>query len=239
MGNEAITMTDIIKYLHTFSTGVVFIRLLLAACCGGMIGFCRSVKRRGAGLKTHLLVCMGSALIMMTGEYIYREVSMGTGDVARMSAQVVSGVGFLGAGTIMVTGGNQVRGLTTAAGLWTCAGIGLALGIGFYSGGLIATGITFFAYVYMQRIDEFAYEHSKVYEYYVEFRSRHDFLHFMTVMKEHGYRFIDLELERTKKSKDGGMIVTMTIEAGVKAKEKENIQAFMETLEGVLSVTEI
>ena len=89
------------EYLHTFCVPVVLLRLLLATVCGGIIGFFRSVKKRGAGFKTHILVCLGATLIMMTGEYIFRFVSNGTGDVARMAAQVVSGVGFLGAGTIM------------------------------------------------------------------------------------------------------------------------------------------
>lgn len=229
---------ELMTYLHTFSTGVVVIRLLLATLCGGLIGFCRSVKKRGAGFKTHLLVCLGSALIMMTGEYIYEYVSVGTGDVARMAAQVVSGVGFLGAGTIMVTGGNQVRGLTTAAGLWTCAGIGLALGIGFYSGGIVCTIITFFVYVYMQRIDEFAYEHSRVYEFYAEFRSRTDVIAFMSEMKAHGYKFIDLELGKSKKNKNETVTVNMTVEVGPKAKNKD-VQEFIESMEGLLSITEV
>lgn len=141
MNMEVLQVID--EYLHTFSIPVVLIRLLLATVCGGAIGFLRSVKRRGAGFKTHILVCLGATLIMMTGEYIFRHVSNGTGDMARMAAQVVSGVGFLGAGTIMVTGKNQVKGLTTAAGLWACSGIGLAIGIGFYSGAIICTVIVF------------------------------------------------------------------------------------------------
>ena len=147
------------EYLHTFTVPVVMIRLLLATVCGGVIGFFRSVKKRGAGFKTHILVCLGATLIMMTGEYTFRFVSNGTGDVARMAAQVVSGVGFLGAGTIMVTGRNQIKGLTTAAGLWACSGIGLAIGIGFYSGAIICTLIVFLVYNYLEKIDEYAYEH--------------------------------------------------------------------------------
>lgn len=230
---------ELLTYLHTFSTGVVIIRLLLATLCGGLIGFCRSVKKRGAGFKTHLLVCLGSALIMLTGEYIYCYISHGTGDVARMAAQVVSGVGFLGAGTIMVTGGShQVRGLTTAAGLWTCAGIGLALGIGFYSGGIVCTIITFFVYVYMQRIDEFAYEHSRVYEFYAEFQTRTDVMEFISEMKVHGYKFIDFEIGRPRKNKSEIVSVNMTIEVGPKAKNKDVLE-FIEGMEGLLSIAEV
>lgn len=176
---------------------------------------------------------------MLTGEYIHCYVSEGTGDVARMAAQVVSGVGFLGAGTIMVTGGShQVRGLTTAAGLWTCAGIGLALGIGFYSGGIVCTIITFFVYVYMQRIDEFAYEHSRVYEFYAEFQSRADVMEFISEMKINGYKFIDFEIGKPRKNKNETVGVNMTIEVGPKAKNKD-IMAFIEDMDGVLSIAEV
>lgn len=110
---------------------------LFSLVAGTLIGLDRSMKRRGAGIKTHVLVCLGSALVMMTGQFIQLNYE-GTMDVARMGAQVISGVGFLGVGTIIVTGHNQVKGLTTAAGLWACACIGLAIGIGFVDGALLA-----------------------------------------------------------------------------------------------------
>ena len=98
---------------------------------GGIVGVEREKKGRPAGLRTYMLVCSGSALVMMTNQYLavcYPQV-----DVSRMASQVISGIGFLGAGTIILTGKNQVRGLTTAAGLWAVACLGLAIGIGFYS----------------------------------------------------------------------------------------------------------
>lgn len=113
--------------------GSVFLRVLLSAFIGAFIGVDRVKKGRPAGIKTHALVCMGSALVMLTSEHLFL-VSNGGTDIGRLSAQVISGVGFLGAGTIMVTGRNQIKGLTTAAGLWFAATLGLAIGIGFYSG---------------------------------------------------------------------------------------------------------
>lgn len=115
----------------------VGLRLAFSLVAGTLIGLDRSMKRRGAGIKTHVLVCLGSALVMMTGQFIQLNYE-GTIDVARMGAQVISGVGFLGVGTIIVTGHDQVKGLTTAAGLWACACIGLAIGIGFVDGALLA-----------------------------------------------------------------------------------------------------
>lgn len=107
------------------------VRLLLAAFIGGIIGLEREHSRRPAGLRTHMLVTLGSTLIML----ISLDVFDGS-DSARLAAQVVSGIGFLGAGTIIRTGGNII-GLTTAAGLWVCAGVGLAIGAGYYFGAIV------------------------------------------------------------------------------------------------------
>lgn len=230
--------TSINTYLHTFCVPVVFIRLLMAAACGGGIGYLRSVKKRGAGFKTHILVCVGAALIMMTGQYIYAYISGGNGDVARLAAQVVSGVGFLGAGTIMVTGGNQIKGLTTAAGLWASSGIGLAIGIGFYSGGFFATLIVFFVYNFMERVDEYAYEHSRVYDLYVEFESRQYITPFMLEMKKNGFKFLSIQLSKSKKNKDDIVSATMSIEVNTKSKGVD-VHKIIENLEGVNSVEEI
>ena len=115
--------------------GVVF-RLLSALIVGLTVGIDREMKRRGAGIKTHVLVCLGAALVMITSQYLMENFD-GSTDISRMGAQVISGVGFLGVGTIIVTGRNQVRGLTTAASLWVCACVGLAAGAGYIVGVLI------------------------------------------------------------------------------------------------------
>ena len=112
------------------------IRLGAALLVGGILGLEREKKKRAAGLRTYMLVCVGSCLIMLTNQYIYQIT--GAGDPMRLGAQVISGIGFLGAGTIMVRKHSQVVGLTTAAGLWTTACIGLALGAGFYWPGIVA-----------------------------------------------------------------------------------------------------
>lgn len=108
----------------------VIVRCLAAVLLGGVIGLERGLKNRAAGFRTYMLVCLGSCIVMVTNQYIHQ--IYGTGDPVRMGAQVISGIGFLGAGTIIVTSRSQIKGLTTAAGLWASACIGLALGIGFY-----------------------------------------------------------------------------------------------------------
>lgn len=108
----------------------VVLRPLVAILLGGVIGLERGLKNRAAGFRTYMLVCLGACIVMLTNQYIYQ--LLGTGDPVRMGAQVISGIGFLGAGTIIVTSRSQIKGLTTAAGLWCSACVGLAVGIGFY-----------------------------------------------------------------------------------------------------------
>lgn len=127
------------------SDGEVILRLTLSAIAGGIVGMEREANNRPAGLRTHVLVTLGSTLIMLISMYGFQ--GLGTdgngGEPARLAAQVVSGIGFLGAGTILRTG-NNIRGLTTAASIWVCGGIGLAIGNGYYLGGLATTFIVLF-----------------------------------------------------------------------------------------------
>lgn len=132
----------------------IFVRLLLATLLSGLIGFERESRGRAAGLRTHILVCIGSALAMLTSIYmfdIYRGVA--TVDPTRIAAQVITGVGFLGAGTILRSGAT-VKGLTTAASLWAVAGIGLAVGCGFYFAALVGTTLVFITLVLFSKIEE-------------------------------------------------------------------------------------
>ncbi|SHI83548.1 putative Mg2+ transporter-C (MgtC) family protein [Geosporobacter subterraneus DSM 17957] len=125
------------------TTYELILRLILSAIIGGLIGIEREANNRPAGLRTHILVTLGSALIMLISTHGFNNLPA-TGDPARLAAQVVSGIGFLGAGTILRTG-NSIRGLTTAASIWVCGGIGLAIGGGYYLGGLTTAGIVLFS----------------------------------------------------------------------------------------------
>lgn len=122
------------------STFEIVIRLILSAILGGLIGTEREVNNRPAGLRTHILVTLGSTLIMLVSMDGFSHLANGSGDPSRLAAQVVSGIGFLGAGTIMRTG-NNIKGLTTAASLWVSAGIGLAIGTGYYLGAIVTATI--------------------------------------------------------------------------------------------------
>jgi putative Mg2+ transporter-C (MgtC) family protein len=128
------------------SDGEVVLRLILSAVAGGIVGMEREASNRPAGLRTHILVTLGSTLIMLISMYGFQGLGAdhSGGEPARLAAQVVSGIGFLGAGTILRTG-NNIRGLTTAASIWVCGGIGLAIGNGYYLGGVATTIIVLFS----------------------------------------------------------------------------------------------
>lgn len=131
----------------------IVIRLILAAVLSGLIGLEREVHGRAAGFRTHILVCVGSALIMMTSLHVFSLYrGLANADPARIAAGVVMGIGFIGAGTIMRFKAS-VKGLTTAASLWTIAGIGLAVGSGFYNGAIITTAIVLIVLVFFSRLE--------------------------------------------------------------------------------------
>ncbi len=137
----------------------VVIRIIASFVLGALIGIDRGAKRRGGGARTDAAVCVGAAIVMMTGQYM--EVRYpGASDMARMASQVVSGVGFLGAGSILVTG-HQVKGLTSAASIWICACVGLAVGIGFLDGAVLVTGILLAGLHMLPWIEEKVYQHSR------------------------------------------------------------------------------
>jgi len=141
----------------------LFFRLALSCVLGGIIGYERQSRRKSAGLRTNVLVCLGSCLIMVLSEALYFNVEGRTNaDPARLAAQVVSGIGFLGAGAIMKEGLN-VTGLTTAACLWVVAGVGLAVGAGYYTGALFTTGLIFATLGTLSRIDEWVMHEQNLY----------------------------------------------------------------------------
>lgn len=131
----------------------IIIRIILSCILGGLIGLERESLNKSAGFRTHILVCVGSALIMIVSQEIYFMYQGKTAlDPGRIAAQVVSGIGFLGAGTIMREGAT-VKGLTTAASLWVVAGVGLAVGSGLYFSALVTTGVVFIALIYLGKVE--------------------------------------------------------------------------------------
>jgi len=182
----------------------VVLRILAAIVVGGLIGLERGLKNRPAGLRTYMTVCLGACLIMLTNQYIYQVTA--TGDPVRMGAQVISGIGFLGAGTIIVTRRNQIKGLTTAAGLWAAAGVGLALGIGFYEAGLIGGLAIFSVMTLLQKMDNSMHRKTKTMEIYVELNRDCNLGSFLTQVREK-----DIIVQDTAREQDND------VEGGIRA----------------------
>lgn len=149
-----------IEMLRDLTPAAILTRLLLSVILGGVLGVEREQKRKPAGFRTYVIVCLGAALVMMTNQYAH--IYMGAPDSTRLAAQVISGIGFLGAGTILVTKNNQVRGLTTAAGLWAAAALGLAVGCGFYTGAIMAFLAILISIRVLQVLDYVIYRKSPV-----------------------------------------------------------------------------
>lgn len=171
----------------------LLLRVLTAIVVGGVLGLERGRKNRPAGLRTYMLVCLGSAVVMMTNQYISQ--CTGTGDPVRMGAQVISGIGFLGAGSIMVTRRNQIRGLTTAAGLWSAACVGLAIGVGFYELALLG-GITIFVVLtVIHRVDSYSRRRSRVFDVFVELSGRDKVPQFIRYLRKRELTMSNLQME--------------------------------------------
>lgn len=174
------------------------VRILASIVVGGLIGMERGMKNRPAGLRTYMLVCVGACLIMLTNQYIYQ--TTGTGDPMRLGAQVISGIGFLGAGTIVVTKHNQIKGLTTAAGLWASAGVGLAFGIGFYEGALAASIGIYIIMTVLQRLERRVHKKVRQIDIYVELANTVPLGDFMQSLRD-----LELTIEEVHFEPDGAL----------------------------------
>ena len=174
-------MLEIFAPFRELNTLSVALRLVIAVLFGGVIGLERNRKHRPAGFRTYMLVCLGAALTMILGQYEslmlltrWQESAAALGlrvDVARFGAQVINGVGFLGAGTIIVTSHQEVKGLTTAAGLWASACMGLAIGAGFYECILLGLGLILLCVWLLPVVEAILIERAKNINLYIEFDS--------------------------------------------------------------------
>ena len=173
----------------------VVVRMVLSFFCGGLIGIEREFKRRSAGLRTHILICLGAAVTTLTSQYLVLEMGYNT-DLGRLGAQVIAGIGFVGAGSILVTRRQRVKGLTTAAGLWASAIVGLCFGAGFYEGGLITTVLILIAEVLFSRLEQsILYGNAQV-NLYVEYCHNSALNRIMEILKEDHVELLTTEVTR-------------------------------------------
>lgn len=208
----------------------VIFRIFASVLIGGLIGLERGLKNRPAGLRTYMVVCLGACLVMLTNQYVCQV--FGTGDPVRMGAQVVSGIGFLGAGTIMVTRRNQIKGLTTAAGLWTAAGVGLAIGVGFYEAAITGALAVFIVMTLLQKMDSSMHRKTKTLEVYVELGKDCSLGDFLREVRIRDIEVRDIQREHEMESDDGSRGYL----ANLKLQKRQN---HVEVLDNIRSVTGI
>ena len=230
-------MSEFHSYISDLNALSIMIRLLMAIICGGIIGLERGIRGQAAGCRTHMLVCIGSALVMMTNIFAVNSYGGGT-DPTRLGAQVVSGIGFLGAGTILITSKHQIKGLTTAAGLWASACMGLAIGIGFYELAIIGNIFIFLVIGILNKFDSVIYGKSKVMEIYVELSGPEVLQNIIAYARENSY---ELKHIQVVKNKAVDSLVTGTIFT-LKTKEKcdhSDIIAEISQIKGLSYIEEL
>lgn len=193
----------------TLSIWDMLTRVGVAIFCGGVIGLERGRKRRPAGFRTYMLVCVGSAMTMILSTYLtimlqtvwapFLPFTVST-DVSRFGAQVINGIGFLGAGTIIVTGRQQVKGMTTAAGLWASACMGLCIGAGFYLAAAVCCLFIIITVVILSKLERFILSRSKNINLFVEFEEINDLSDIIEKIKLYDTRIFDVEVTKAKYS---------------------------------------
>lgn len=230
-------MIGILQYLEEFNYASIIVRLSLAVILGGIVGAERATKRQTAGIRTFAVVCLGASLAMVTNEFLCVR-SGDTIDASRMAAQVISGVGFLGVGTIMVTGKNQVKGLTTAATLWAVATVGIAIGAGFIYGACIGFVLIMVAVKVLEKASRYQENHNRVLEVYMELSPEGGMDGIMEYIKANEFviRSMHRDCQNTFKSED--VAVKMELDLGSK-KDHNRILVELEQIKGLDYIEEI
>ena len=224
----------------------VLVRLLVATFCGGAIGIERGKKNRPAGFRTYILVCVGASLTMILSAYMAQMDAIWRGvaetfvrsDVSRFGAQVINGIGFLGAGTIIITGNQQVKGMTTAAGLWASACMGLAIGAGFYIGALIGCVLIIATTALFSKLEALILSRSRNINLYVEFENTDDLTKIMELLREKSVRIYDVEFIKAKHSDSNCPAAVLSLQLPKKTSHAVTVTA-LAAIETIRTIEEL
>ena len=241
-------MEAVLDYLRQMNMVTVMVRLTMAMLFGGLIGLERERKRRPAGFRTYMLVCLGAALTMLLSQYesymvthdwaeLAAEIGIRT-DVSRFGAQVINGIGFLGAGTIIVTGRQEVKGMTTAAGLWASACTGLAIGAGFYECVFLAFLLISIVIRVLPQVETYIVENARNMNIYVEFESLDDVGDIISRIKSQDVQIYDVEIDHGREEKLRNPSAVFSIRLNHKQMHTQVLAAISE-LESVRTIDEI
>ena len=234
-----------IEYFRELNFASVVLRILCAMAVGGIVGLDRERKGRAAGFRTYMLVALGAAMTVMLGQYLSvmletvwadkaAKLDLKT-DVVRFGAQVINGVGFLGAGTIIVTGRQQVKGLTTAAGLWASACLGLAIGAGFYECVFIGFVLILVCMKLLPKIEDFVTSKALNMNIYISMDSVECLGNIINCFKESNFRILDADIEK----EEHATITQINAVFSVKMTERHphtEILAKLSTLDGIIYI---
>jgi putative Mg2+ transporter-C (MgtC) family protein len=232
-------MLEFLDFLRTGEIGwlTVTVRLVLAVFCGGFIGLERERKRRPAGFRTHILICLGAAMTTLTSQFLVLNLGANT-DMARLGAQVIAGVGFIGAGTIIVTKRRQVKGLTTAAGLWASACMGLAIGAGFYFGAIVGCLLIILTVSVLSILEVRIMSTARNMNIYIEYTDTNDIGAVIDAIKSMNVKIFDVEITRIR-SADGLPPCAIYSVRLPKKLRHADLMAVIATISGVQTVEEL
>ena len=223
-------MEKFLETIYSFNEISMVLRLALAVICAGVIGIEREQKRRAAGFRTHILIAMGAAMTSLLGQFLASGLPT---DPLRIGAQVVSGMGFIGAGTIIVTRRKDAKGLTTAASLWTTAIIGLAAGAGCYIEVIFCTVMILLAQMVFSKIEYYLISSSKVMNVYVDFSDKKDIYTVNQMINDKKIEILSTEIN--KSPDDDGISAVFTLKFLAKTDHEEILRDIAE-LESVRRV---
>lgn len=240
-------MSTVISYLRGLNIWSMMLRILLAMLLGGIVGIEREKKRRAAGFRTYMLVAVGAAITVMLGQYLdimldtiwceEGEINIARTDVSRFAAQVINGVGFLGAGTILVTGRQEVKGLTTAAGLWASACMGIAIGAGFYECMLIGSLLIVLCMRVLPKLEEYVISKSRNMNISLEMDSLENLGNIIAKVKGEGLKLYDVEIEKGVQSHITKFSVLVSVGLPKKIQHAE-VLAMLSVLDGIIAIEE-
>ena len=230
-------MEAVIAFLNDFNVWTTLIKLVLAVIFGGIIGLERGRQGRAAGMRTYILVCVGATLTTLIGMYVSLNMQIGN-DPLRIGAQVISGIGFLGVGTILVKGRFQITGLTTAAGLWVAAALGLALGAGFYSGAILAFVLTIMTVTLAHKLEYRMYKRKNTrFGIYVEISSDKAVSDTVAFLKDN-FKAMDVQVTTPRSGTVGNVGIEANIVNSDLATSPETIAKTLEERDEVIFALE-
>ena len=241
-------MLDWLEYLRQLNIWSMMLRVLCAMAAGGLVGFERERKGRPAGFRTYMLVALGAALTIMLSQYFnlmfegpWKEIGDSLGiktDVSRLGAQVINGVGFLGAGTIIVTGRREVKGLTTAAGLWASACMGLAIGAGFYECMIVGILLIELCMRVLPFVENWIMAKARNLNIYIEMDSIENIGNIISRMKAEDITIYDVEIDKQQQAHMSQINALFSVRLPQKQQHTE-ILAKLSMLDGIISIEEV